>query len=794
MLVVDDAHWLDVPTLRWLAFLSGRLEGEPLLLALAARQTPEPDDAWDAVREQSAWLQPQALSVAGVAAALAAAFAQWPSPKFAMACVKATQGNPLLIAELATALMRQGVVPDDAGAALVEATPQRGLTPSIALRMRRLGPEARFAAHALAVLGASADLRRISRLTAQPPTAIQAGLDALAVDGLIAAEAPWSFVHPLVRTAAYEDLPPATRAAWHGEAARVLERDGEHLEPVAAHLLRAPVSADPWTVEVLGQAASLAERRAAPMLAAAYLRRALAEPPAPAKRPALLTRLGSVELATDPSAAADDFADAMRLSADAPTTVSATLGLAQALSFTCRFAEAATALQGTLKHLPAGPDPLADEVRAALLNTARWDIQTRPWSQILTEQLQARVAAGGTLTAALHANLAVELLIEGGDRAETIRHAEAAIAAMESAHGGGAMSTPVVVGPLLLAGQPARAEAIANMLAEAARSKGQRPLLSIALSAIAGIRLMRGDVTTAMMHAEEALEHANDPVSSVYAVKVLASALLLRGDLDCAWQLYVARGWTGALPATWPFVHLQGERGRLRGLRGEVEAGLADLEAHGRFATQAGLRCPAVLPWRSRAAELLAALANDDAAQRLVRSELVDAERWGEPATLAFTIRHLAALGGKDQELALLQRALELLDGAPEAGLERIETLTALGAALRRRNQRAAARPHLREALHLAQEGGAETMRRRAHEELRAAGGRPRRSALRGADALTPSELRVARLAGEGRSNPEIARHLFVTRRTVETHLTQAYAKLGIHGRGQLTVELLSGL
>jgi DNA-binding NarL/FixJ family response regulator len=78
---------------------------------------------------------------------------------------------------------------------------------------------------------------------------------------------------------------------------------------------------------------------------------------------------------------------------------------------------------------------------------------------------------------------------------------------------------------------------------------------------------------------------------------------------------------------------------------------------------------------------------------------------------------------------------------------------------------------------------GAAPLADRAAEELRASGARPRKRAVTGFDALTPSELRVARLAAEGRSNREIAQELFVTMATVETHLTRTYRKLDLDGR-----------
>ena len=116
--------------------------------------------------------------------------------------------------------------------------------------------------------------------------------------------------------------------------------------------------------------------------------------------------------------------------------------------------------------------------------------------------------------------------------------------------------------------------------------------------------------------------------------------------------------------------------------------------------------------------------------------------------------------------------------------------LVDLGAALRRANRRADARDPLRRALDLAERNGMRLLARRARDELHATGARPRRAALTGPHALTAAEHRVARLAAEGSSNREIAEQLYVTQRTVETHLTHVFAKLDIHARAELAVAL----
>ena len=108
------------------------------------------------------------------------------------------------------------------------------------------------------------------------------------------------------------------------------------------------------------------------------------------------------------------------------------------------------------------------------------------------------------------------------------------------------------------------------------------------------------------------------------------------------------------------------------------------------------------------------------------------------------------------------------------------------GPALRRDGHRGAARDPLARALELAAGCGARPLAAWARDELWAAGARPRRPWRTGVEALTPGELRVARLAAEGRSNREIAGELYVTLKAVEGHLARGYAKLGIVGRGQL--------
>ena len=195
----------------------------------------------------------------------------------------------------------------------------------------------------------------------------------------------------------------------------------------------------------------------------------------------------------------------------------------------------------------------------------------------------------------------------------------------------------------------------------------------------------------------------------------------------------------------------------------------------------AHLSYPVDSPWRAPTAVALDRLGRREAALALAAEELELARGWGAPGTLARAQRVLGTLAGD-----ILREAVALAAASP-AKLEHAKARLALGAALRRDRRVTEARDVLRGALELAAASGADGLARAARTELHAAGGRPRRTALHGAAALTASERRVADMAAGGNSNREIAQALFVTPKTVELHLRNAYRKLGISSRRELS-------
>ena len=174
-----------------------------------------------------------------------------------------------------------------------------------------------------------------------------------------------------------------------------------------------------------------------------------------------------------------------------------------------------------------------------------------------------------------------------------------------------------------------------------------------------------------------------------------------------------------------------------------------------------------------------------------LRVQPMRARAFGAPWALGMTLRAAGTVTEGPSGIELLHEAIRVLQPA-RCMLELANAHYELGAKLRRANQRAEAREHLRSGLALAHQCGAPPLASVVRDELAATGARPRRIMLTGLESLTASERRVAELAASGLSNPEIAQRLFVTRKTVETHLGHVYLKLDISSRHDLAETLQS--
>jgi DNA-binding CsgD family transcriptional regulator len=262
-------------------------------------------------------------------------------------------------------------------------------------------------------------------------------------------------------------------------------------------------------------------------------------------------------------------------------------------------------------------------------------------------------------------------------------------------------------------------------------------------------------------------------------------ALTEHGDLAAAEAALELPGGDEAWGHSVALAQLHEARGWLALARADTAAALGHFEACRHRQSWIQAPNPAVMPWRAGAALCHAALGDPETAQALAAHELELAREFGAARPIGVALRTLGLVTPGAVGLEPLAEAVATLAPSP-ARLELARARVELGAALRRLGRRTAAQEELRLGLDLAHRCGALALGERARDELAAAGARPRRPQLSGVEALTASERRTAELAADGLTNREVAQALFVTVKTVEWHLRNAYVKLGIGSRGEL--------
>jgi len=809
-LLVDDVHDSDGESLRFLCYLLGRLEGTKVALAVAARPrepaTAEVAELLDRLRAASDAAKVEPL---GSEAVGALARRQLPdaADAFCNALARATAGNPFLCRELLDEVREQGLEPGErATAALNELRPENARS-SLLWRLGRLGAEARRLAVAVAILGPR-DHAETARLAGLEADVAADAADALQRAELLAARARLEFAHPLIGEVIREDLTEARIRHLHMQAARLLFESGAAAEMVASHLLEADSPSEPWTAEVFAEAAAVALDRAAPQRAARLLRAALAASPEP-PQPTLLRHLGRAEAAAGELEAAERFRAALGLAApeDAPEIAR---DLGETLYASGRFAEAAEVFEDGLDALSAPDSPESEVIAAELL--AGVNMASRLSASRPPESVRARTAAiaaqppadpslGDRVLLAITAGelaLGVErdesgLVDTQGDRVDRKRVLDLADRALAGGELPGRLGT-VVFEPTALAvalcDQFDRTRSLLDAVIERARDRGAATAYSTVLPLRGFCDLWSGRIAEAITDAGDAIRLAAEvPGASrqtlAAARHVLAVASLERGDLDDARAAVdVPDGdepWAGSPLHGWYLDAVA----RVALAEGEPAAALDTFERAGEAYALAG-GPGAYSDWRAVAAVAARAVGDDDRALSLADEELRLVEAFGAPRRIAIALRCRAQLAGdRDEAIALLERALEVLEGS-EAALERAHVQVDLGSELRRTGRRRDSREPLRLGMGAARTCGARPLVERAAVELEASGARRPELALTGVESLTPSEARVARMAATGLSNREIAENLFVTRKTVEVHLSSVYRKLEISGRNQL--------
>jgi DNA-binding CsgD family transcriptional regulator len=786
VLCVDDLHWADEPSLRALAYLLGRLDGVDAQLCVALR--PHEPGSEEAVIAEivgaplTAVVRPAPLDREAATELVRARLDPTADAVFCAACQVTTHGNPLLLCELSRELADRGVPPTAAAVATLDEVIPRGIAPSVLRRVRGVHPQASAVAGAVAILGDGAEPGHVAALSGLDPGATNAVLEALTRVAVLDAADPPTFAHPVVRAAIAAEVRAEDRGRLHREAARVLAADGAPPERLAVHLTETPPVGDPWVVSTLQAAGEEAIARGAPGLAARFLRRALEEPPEAARTAAVLLATGGAEARTGDPRAIAHLHRAIDSAPDVTTHAHAALMLVQILGPAGQLKAGIDLALEALGRLDPDSE-LWRRVEAEMLSLAVMDSSHRAFAVQRLARLDPAMPADGQGACMLLAILSNEALAE-------VQPREAVIDLAERALGGGWLMESVLMyahatNALMHSGRYAQALSVWGDFSAHARARGDVVGLALAHAFRAATHWHAGSLDEAIADADLCMHIGPARVSALTAAFALAfkiEALVLRGELEEArTALAGAAGPEDQLPS--PIV--LSARGRLRFAEGRMLEALEDMRLVGRLVEQWQTANSALAPWRAEAALALHALGEEAQAQRLIADEVGVARQWGDPWLLGQALRAQALVGAPGDRLVALEGAVELLRSS-EARLELARTLLELGVAHADAERSGPARAALREALELATECAAPAVAERARGALIAAGGRPRRAAATGPLALTPTERRVARIAATGVPNREIAQTLFVTEKTVETHLASAYRKLGIRARGQL--------
>jgi DNA-binding CsgD family transcriptional regulator len=557
---------------------------------------------------------------------------------------------------------------------------------------------------------------------------------------------------------------------------------------VAAHLVRVRPAGDDWVLARLRDAARAAMDGGAPQAAAGLLDRALAEPPQQQHRAGVLREAARAEVTAGRETAFVLLDEALAVAAGPRERAEIALEIAEAYAALFRWVDAVDATERAFAELAGADGELAARLEGELVVSGLHDARRAPKVAPVLARLSSRRPEAASEPVAVAQAMA--MLMAGGpaDRItalleETLERAGPGAASWDT--------RAALLWTLVAAeGFGAVEGSLKPMLEQVHRSGSARGFVA-AYSSLGLLKLRLGALPEADAAARVALSvlQAGDFAPGLgFAATVLSDIAVEAGELDEAQallDLLPQEGW----PAGVATVLIPAARGRLRLAQGRAADALADFQACAALFSAdvwgMPIRDTGYVHARSGAALALLRLGQHEGAHQLADAELADARAFGAPRALGIAVRTAGLARGGPEGTALLRESVEALEGSP-ALLERAHSLAELGAALRRDGQRAAARDPLARALELAARCGARPLAARAHDELRAAGARPRRPWRTGAEALTPSELRVARLAAEGRSNREIAGELYVTLKAIEGHLARAYAKLGIDGRGQL--------
>ncbi|MDX6358517.1 MAG: hypothetical protein QOH37_1571 [Nocardioidaceae bacterium] len=791
VLAIDDAHWADGASLRVLLDVQADISVQPVAMLVASRpvENPEVQRVLAAMAAQPGCevLSPGTLSREAVAEVVTEKLGESPSPAFVDECLKVSRGNAFYLHEL----LRPYETDSVPNRQTFVSKGTLSLRRTVAWRLGELGPEAMLLAQAAAVLGDGCSLHLAAELARQDDETAVHHASRLEVASILQHGDPVEFLHPLLRAAVEAELPDVVKGELHARAARLLLLSGEPPESVGLHLVNSPGSGDAEVAAFLLEEGEAALEAGSIALATQLLLRALEEPAPAEQQPRILVALGRAEHALGRLAAARAHLQAAMDSEDRPVVLTAAAELFDVLIDAGLYVEL-----GRLHHAVLALQPFADS-----------EAEVRLRAQLLVNVFMA-VEPGLGLPVDLQVidanDLPVErdidryLLVIAAIYERTMQHGTTerlvgilrrAVAALDGVPEGSLSlwdaRAAIEAATFLADDEIAEADAILERVAPSvSRLRGSAPVLQ---SELEHRRIMSAlakgdfdDVLSAIALVEQrTAQHEMSRFTAGHRF-IRGTVAHERGDYATAAELLADRtGEDTVYPALGALV--AGEPGRA--LEMLAVQGFSD-DVHGPVTAIEVELAPHLV-----ASHAYGQLGDRENALREADREVAIRREYGPNFRLALALRRSASLESSRRAVDLLSEALELAESTPRRPVI-VRVLASYGAALRRVDRVSEARDVLYRAVDLAEEMGMERLRERSRQELVLAGGRPRRARTSGPRSLTAAQQQVARLAAGGRSNRQIAEDLFVTIKTVETHLGAVYRKLVITSRDELAQAL----
>ena len=794
LIAIDDAQWADLDSAAWLLHsLCRREHGVQVMIAVQARRHTTQLTPMDRLlfEHNARILVLEPLSPHGVRTMLEQRYGAEVDQPLVDLIHRITGGVPLL----AVLTMTECMQTDDCGVPqlLPPFPPSPSIVRWVLTRLGSLPLTAYPLLEAAAVLGSNADLR-----IAAAAASIDVGdagklADELADLGILSPGRPLNFVQEAVRSSIYANLPTERRSDIHEFAAQLLSAKGSN-ELSAEHLLNTEPRNNSWAARTLTEAAREAFAAGDVEMSTRFANRALAETMASGEHPELLLVMARLAAHYNDPVVVEHLETARTEHSDviavATTGVeildqmwrgplrSPLLDVLIPLGEALKTKNPVLALQiRTMAAVADQPQLLveSDFERNAIELDARTVsdhdlLRLARVVRAIADSSKTTTISFGDVSQRVRDNLTVDVIA----RSRKQHWSTAAVIRVLTA-----MVRMGVTADVDLLLKVAHADAVRDsrhldsvktglLLAESLRMQGRLAvadeiLVQVALISPEGSPYHHLAVVSraALMSIRGAPDRALDhlPVLDAYDWRDLGPMQDSHGAEECGRVRLVARQWEAALDH---FAHAE-----------------ALANAH-------GIENPALTAWRIGRAEALVGIGEAHAAFRLATENLEMAREFGAPVPIARGLRCLAATSPMNDRALLLEEALDLFEGQTNE-VDRCKAMIDLGRVRRELHETDVARTVLRNAADVAVRIGAASLTKAAADELRLAGARPRRLQMHGSDSLTPSERRVVIMAAEGKTNSAIASELYVSLKTVESHLARAYRKLGVNSRLELS-------